>query len=151
MFMKKLKQIFVFAIFFLCSAIGNAQKQEADSLANTFWRLVKDDSSAFVISKQLAHADVDVLKLSETLNAIAMLSGKPKVIDRKGLLVAHSTEGLMGKGTYVCFNYRNQYEDALLGSSIVFEKLLFFKQSKKEDLKLVQYSWSKKATDISCD
>jgi hypothetical protein len=149
--MKRLKYTSTLFFFLAVTLISNAQKQEAEKLADNFWQYIKADSSAFAISKQIGHDEIDALKLSETILAAALNCGKPVVIDRKGNLISQSSNGLMGKGQYICFNYRNKYLDELLGESLVFEKLLFFRRTKTDKLKLVQYNWSKKATDISCD
>lgn len=149
--MKHLKYISTLFLFLAVTLISNAQKEEAEKLADDFWQYIKADSSSFAISKQIGHEQLDAVKLSETILAAALNCGKPVVIDRKGYLISQASKGLMGKGQYICFNYRNKYTDELLGASLVFEKLLFFRRTKTDKLKLVQYNWSKKATDISCD
>ncbi len=138
-----------FAVFFSNTAIG--QKQEAEILADTFWKMIQADSSSFSIYKLMGHENLDNVKLTETIIAAGVNFGKPSVIDRRGYLVSQASSGIMGKGQYVCFNYRNKYKDDLLGENLVFEKVVFFRKSKSGSLKLVQYSWSKKGTDISCD
>jgi len=130
---------------------GSAQMQEAEQLADQFWSFVKADSSGIAVQKVMGHAQLDAVDLSLSLQNVSVSFGKLIKIDRKGYMVSNSTGGVMGKGQYVCFNYKNSYNDELLGKNTVFEKLLFYRRSKTEPLKLVLYEWSKRATEISCD
>lgn len=149
--MKRIKNKILLFTLICFSGLTHAQKQEAETLADQFWQLVKADSSAFVIKNALGHEKLDAVKLSETLLAAGLNFGKPSVIDRKGYRVFQSTGGTMGKGQYVCFNYRNKYKDGLLGENLVFEKLVFYRKNKTDTIRLVHYAWSKRGIDISCD
>jgi hypothetical protein len=149
--MKLYIRIALFLAVYSFTPAAFAQKAEAEKLADLFWNYIQTDSSAFVIKNEIGHPGLEATTLSETILSAATSFGKPVRIDRKGYLVSNSTGGSMGKGQYVCFNYRNKYADELLGENIVFEKLLFYRKTKTVPLKLVAYAWSKKGTDISCD
>ena len=121
----------IFVVIAICySLMAGAQKQEAEILADQFWQFIKDDSSSFVIKKTIGHTKIDEQNLSELLVSARVQNGKPLNIARKGFKTSSSTGGLMGRGQYVCFMYRNKYIDENEGVHIVFEKLLFYRSAK---------------------
>jgi hypothetical protein len=135
----------------LIAYTASSQVQPAESLAAKFWEYIKADSSAFALKKEMGHSALDAVQLSEAILSASLQFGKPVAIDRKRVKESTVTNGLIGKGRYVCFNYRNKYSDPLTGEHIIFEKLLFYKKDKEDELKLVQYKWSARGTDIDCD
>ncbi|HQX95989.1 MAG: hypothetical protein IPN82_06170 [Chitinophagaceae bacterium] len=142
----------IFIVIATCySIMAGAQKQEAEILADQFWQFIKDDSSSFTIKKAIGHSKIDEQNLSELLISSKVQNGKPFNVARKGFKTSSSTGGLMGKGQYVCFMYRNKYKDDKESVHLVFEKLVFYRSTKKEALKLILYNWSSKGVDISCD